>query len=330
MASANPYQKARLGLRAFKNMYITKKPLVVSFEVTHSCNCNCRHCDKGGIKPETNLLKPAEYAKKVKELKPPFVQISGGEPLLREDILDVVRSIRSVGTMPFIVFVTNAALLTEEKYLELKAAGVNRFSISLDFPDERHDEFRRHKGLFRHLEEIIPFLADTYNEDDIAMNCAITRANFRSLLEVAKLTTEWGIPVSYIAYSKLRTGDEDLFIYDKGEHKVLRKQIDDLIAWKVANKPKSTILNAVSTLNGTYKFFQNNGTPGCMAGERFLIVIPDGTLNACSMYPDKIYSSHDEMVQNFTVREKCADCYVAIRAYSGKSLTRMFLEMVGI
>lgn len=44
-------------------------------------------------------------------------------------------------------------------YLELRAAGVDQFSVSLDFPDERHDEFRLHPGLFKHLSEIVPRLA---------------------------------------------------------------------------------------------------------------------------------------------------------------------------
>jgi len=41
----------------------------------------------------------------------------------------------------------------------LRAAGVDQFSVSLDFPDERHDEFRLHPGLFKHLSEIVPRLA---------------------------------------------------------------------------------------------------------------------------------------------------------------------------
>ena len=88
MATASAYQKLRLGLRTLRNLTVSKKPLVVSFEVTHSCNCNCRHCDKGGLKKETDLMKPLDYLKRVKELKPPFIQLSGGEPFVREDIGD--------------------------------------------------------------------------------------------------------------------------------------------------------------------------------------------------------------------------------------------------
>jgi len=70
--------------------------------------------------------------------------------------------------------------------------------------------------------------------------------------------------------------------------------------------------------------------PGCMAAERFIIVRPDGYLNACSMFPERIFGTREEALDKFTERKKCADCYVALRAYSGKSLSTMFKEMVGL
>ncbi|GAH78040.1 unnamed protein product, partial [marine sediment metagenome] len=74
--------------------YVINRPLVVSFEVTLSCNCNCRHCDLGGIIKDEKQLKPDDYARLSRLLNPPVVQISGGEPLLRKDIVAVVKAIK--------------------------------------------------------------------------------------------------------------------------------------------------------------------------------------------------------------------------------------------
>ena len=42
--------------------FCTDRPLVVSFELTHSCTADCQHCDKGGIKPEpADLMRAADY-----------------------------------------------------------------------------------------------------------------------------------------------------------------------------------------------------------------------------------------------------------------------------
>ena len=66
--------------------------LTVSFEVTLSCNCNCEHCDLGGIKKGEKKIGPKNYGKIVRELKPLVVQLSGGEPLLRKDIFEIVKA----------------------------------------------------------------------------------------------------------------------------------------------------------------------------------------------------------------------------------------------
>ena len=53
-------------------------PVCLSFEVTHSCIADCKHCDKGGIKTEPKRMVPAEYRAYSKILKPGICQISGG------------------------------------------------------------------------------------------------------------------------------------------------------------------------------------------------------------------------------------------------------------
>ena len=128
--------------------YITNRPIVVSYEVTLSCNCNCRHCDLGGLIKDERQIKPEEYGDLTQRLKPLAAQISGGEPLLRKDIAAIVKAIKQAGAQ-YVILVTNGVLLNESNYLQLREAGVNQFSVSLDFPDERHDEFRRRPGLYK-------------------------------------------------------------------------------------------------------------------------------------------------------------------------------------
>ena len=80
--------------RGARNL-IAKKPLAISFEITHSCNANCSHCDKNGIIKNEKLASPEEFDKIYQELKPLDAQISGGEPLLREDCFEIIRRFRS-------------------------------------------------------------------------------------------------------------------------------------------------------------------------------------------------------------------------------------------
>ena len=302
----------------FQGLYdlLTQKPICVSFEVTHSCTGNCRHCDKGGIKKEENLLSPQQYGEILRQLNPPVVQLSGGEPLLRKDIVEIVRVMKQGGGLPFIILVTNGSLLTEKKYVELKEAGLDRVSVSLDFPDQRHNTFRRIPGLYQRLERLLPRLARKYNYDDIALNSAITQANLPELVALAKKAQQWGIKISYSAYSILRTGDRKYFISAEEDLQALRKGIKELIRLKMKDK---IILNAEKTLDDTYRFFRDGMIPHCQAGRRFLVVRPDGYLNPCSMFPEKKYVTQAEVLRHFTAQNKCGECYVAIRAYTEKS-----------
>ena len=314
MADLSLLQALKLGKRGICN-YITSRPLVVSYEVTLSCNCNCRHCDLGGIIKDEKQLQPEDYANLTRLLNPPVVQISGGEPLLRRDIVAVVEAIKQSNGLPYVILVTNGALLNESNYLQLREAGVNQFSVSLDFPDERHDEFRRRPGLYKRLERTLPELA-RFGYRDIILNTAITQANLRDVLDLAQKAMDWNVFISYSAYTALRTGAKDYCIDTEEDLKVLRKTISELIKLKKRSKH---ITNSKGILLDTLKFFEQGYMPNCKAGIRFLVVMPDGAFVPCSLHRSK-YSSQKEMIEDFSRTNQCSACYVAIRSYSERSL----------
>jgi MoaA/NifB/PqqE/SkfB family radical SAM enzyme len=293
--------------------YITKRPIVVSYEITLSCNCNCRHCDLGGFIKDEKQIKPEEYGELTRRLKPLAAQISGGEPLLRKDIAAIVKAIKQAG-VKYAILVTNGVLLNESNYLELREAGINQFSVSLDFPDERHDEFRRRPGLYKRLEQNLPQLAK-FGFRDIILNTAITKANLKEILPLAKKAYEWGVDISYSAYTALRTRNEDYCLNGREDLGILRQAISELIILK---KQGTYLANPELTLRDTLKFFEQGYMPNCKAGIRFLVVMPDGSLVPCSLRRTK-YATREEMVENFSRTNRCSSCYVAIRSYSEMS-----------
>jgi MoaA/NifB/PqqE/SkfB family radical SAM enzyme len=301
--------------------YITNRPLVISYEVTLSCNCNCLHCDLGGVRKDEEQLKPTDYADLTRLLNPPVVQISGGEPLLRKDIVAIAEAIKQ-STRPYLILVTNGVLLNESNYLQLYEAGVNQFSVSLDFPDERHDEFRRHPGLYTRLERVLPQLA-RLGHGNIILNTAITQANLREILVLARKAMEWGVAISYSAYTSLRTGNKDYCIDGEEDLKLLQQSINELTELRKRNHH---IANSEAVLLDTLKFFQQGYMPNCKAGIRFFVVMPDGSLIPCSLHRNR-YSSQKEMIQTFSRRNRCGACYVAIRSYSEPSLLRQLKDI---
>lgn len=305
--------------------WIAKRPIVVSFEVTDSCTCYCLHCDHGGPKNEDANLHPHEYRQYMEALRPCVVQVSGGEPLMRDDLVEIVREIKAGSQLPYTILVSNWSLMTEERYLALRAAGIDQFSVSLDFPDDRHDDFRVHPGLYKHLSAIVPRLA-RLGHDDIVLNSCITSANVAEIPAIAGRARDWGVNLCYSAYSPKRTGCRDYCLNTPDELRLLNEGLDLV---ELMRDETNWIVNSKSTLDATRRYFTEGGAPGCQAGLRFLVVRSDGQLQPCSMQFQKYpFEQRERMAREFTAHNTCGECYVSIRSYLDKSFTQLLGENV--
>ena len=300
--------------------YIMRYPTVVSLEMTHSCNCNCNHCNMGGKIPGEKLINAARYSELIKELKPIIVQISGGEPLLRDDLEDIVRAVKKQA--PYVIVVSNGWLLTRERYESLREAGIDQLSISLCLPDSRHDEWRGIKGLFEHLNKIIPELT-ALGHDDVVLNSAITHENLPHIMDLVAVAERWNSNISFSAYSTLRTGERKYTIETEEDLARLRSELDKLKEYSRSHCGR--IMNEDFNIEGTYSFFEKGEMPNCTAGLRFMVVTPQGELKPCSMH-DKTYDSLRQMQKEFIPTNKCGGCYVSIRSYLDRSLPTLIRD----
>jgi MoaA/NifB/PqqE/SkfB family radical SAM enzyme len=301
------------------------RPIVVSFEVTDACTCYCKHCDHGGPRDESRNLKSADYRRYMEALRPCVVQVSGGEPLMRDDVVEIVRNIKSGRGVPYTILVSNWSLMTEEKYLQLQEAGVDQFSVSLDFPDDRHDNFRGYPGLYSHLQDLVPRLA-ALGHDNIVLNSCITSENVAEINRLADKAREWGVNLCYSSYSARRTGCRDYSLTTPDQLALLNRELDQV---ETRRDQTNWIVNAPSTLDATRRFFERGGIPGCKAGHRFLVVTSDGWLQPCSMVFKRYrLEEHARMVDEFTTTNTCDECYVSVRSYLDKTFPQLLWENV--
>ena len=122
--------------------------MIVSWNTTNACNMYCDHCYRdAGCKAEEELS-TAEAKTLLEQIARAGFKImifSGGEPLMRPDIVELVAYAASLGPRP--VFGTNGTLITLEMAQKLKAAGAMGMGISLDSMDrEKHNKFRKFPG----------------------------------------------------------------------------------------------------------------------------------------------------------------------------------------
>jgi len=244
---------------------------------------------------------------------------------MRSDVAEIVRNIKHQGGVPYTILVSNWSEMTLDRYRELHAAGVDQFSVSLDFPDARHDDFRVYPGLYSHLSDLVPQCA-ALGYDDIVLNSCITSENVGEIQAMADKAREWGVNICYSAYSSRRTGCRDYFLNSKPQLEELARGLD---AVERRRNGTGWIVNSPSTLEATRRYFENGGTPGCKAGLRFLVVTAQGQLQPCSMqfqrYP---LEQRERMIREFTRSNTCDQCYVSIRSYLDKSFPRLLWENV--
>jgi AdoMet-dependent heme synthase len=141
------------------------RPYVVSWNLTYRCNLACEHCylDAGGT-PQVGTENFADRSElgtdecfrvidEIAAFAPECLTIlTGGEPLLRRDILEIVRRASERGL--WVVVGTNGVRITENLAQRLAEAGARGLSISLDALDpDRHDRFRKVRGAWRNTVE---------------------------------------------------------------------------------------------------------------------------------------------------------------------------------
>jgi radical SAM protein with 4Fe4S-binding SPASM domain len=183
-------------------------PHVIAWNLTRRCNLECAHCyiSAGPEETATGELSTAEclrIAAEILALNPaPMFILSGGEPLLREDLAVIAGYASSRGAT--VVVGTNGTLLTEPRIAELKSAGVTGFAISVDSLDQRqHDNFRRGKGALAATTAAIERLRS--QRMDFIVQTTVTKGNRAELPQLIGWAAEQGA-VSFNAYFLVPTG----------------------------------------------------------------------------------------------------------------------------
>jgi putative heme d1 biosynthesis radical SAM protein NirJ1 len=123
---------------------------VVVWNTTRTCNLKCIHCysnsESKKYEGELDAGEALRFIDHLAEFNVPVILFSGGEPLLREDLIELVTYAKRKGVRATIS--TNGTLLSREKTAVLKSLGVGYIGVSLDGIGENNDRFRGREGAF--------------------------------------------------------------------------------------------------------------------------------------------------------------------------------------
>lgn len=169
-----------------------KKPIVV-WNITQRCNLKCKHCYAAGVADISQELTHEEALRAIDGFAAfgcPVLLFSGGEPFIREDILELATYARQKGLR--VVFSTNGTCITEEIAKKIAAIGVSYVGISIDGVRETHDAFRGVPGAYERSLAAIRYCREAGVK--VGLRVTLTRANVKEIPSIFQLMREENIP----------------------------------------------------------------------------------------------------------------------------------------
>ena len=292
------------------------------WECTLHCNLNCRHC--GSDCKAVSLVKDMpledfvpvldELAEKM-DASDVMVVTTGGEPLIRKDILDIGRAIRVRGFLWGMV--SNGMLLTEDMFGKLTEAGLQSLSLSIDGFEEEHNWMRGNPDSFERVVSSIRMLAGSRITWDV-ITC-VNQRNINSLPAFHDFLYSIGVRhwrIFTVFPAGRAVGDVEMKLSPKD----MRRVMDFIVA--VRKYGKIDLEYSCEGFLGEYEYKVRKERFSCISGVHVASIRSNGDISGClsmrnnytqgNIYKDSFVDVWHNRFQKFRDREwmkkvECAD-----------------------
>ena len=271
------------------------RPSLVSWNITRQCNLTCAHCYRDAReRADPQELTTAEGVTLIGEVAEAGFRVlilSGGEPLMRGDLCDLIAAAKERGLRP--VLGSNGTLITESAAGKLREVGLARAGISLDSADrEYHNALRGSPTAWQ--EAVAGMKACRAVGLPFQINTTVTRQNQDQVLAITDAAIELGA-VGHHVFFLVPTGRgkdiaDDMVqaaLYEKLLEALLLKQKDVSIEIKPTCAPQFVrIAERVGV--------QTRFSMGCLAARTYCVITPTGEVQPCPYLPVAAGNVHDE------------------------------------
>ena len=287
--------------------------MLISWNTTSRCNLFCRHCyresgpgaDSSG---ELSTREGRDLIAAVARAGFRLLILSGGEPLLREDILDLVAAAREAGLVP--AMGTNGTLLTADVARALASAGLRGVAVSVDSLDrDYHDDFRGMKGAYGLTQRgIANALASGLR---VQINLTLTDRNLDQFDAMVDHYEALGVQAVHPFFlvptgRALSMADGELAsdAYFAMIRKILARQRTTTVELKPTCAPQ--FMPMAREMGLPQRFSR-----GCLAGVSYCCILPRGQVHVCPYLPveagDVRNAPFDEIWERSEVFRKLRD-----------------------
>jgi radical SAM protein with 4Fe4S-binding SPASM domain len=263
-------------------------PLVLSWNLTRKCNLKCSHCYINAttqqLKNELTTEEGKNLIDQICEVSRPLLILSGGEPLLRQDVFELIRYGAAKGLKMGLG--SNGSLIDGTAAARLKDAGIQTVSISLDsnIPGQ-HDAFRGVAGSWEKAVKAIKALRESGVL--VQMNTTVTQQNYDQIDDLMSLAEELEVE-NFHLFFLVPTG-RGVKIADISPDKY-----EDMIKTTFAKTTRHTLNVRPSCAPQFMRIAKDMGLDmrrwirGCIAGLYYCRVYPNGDITACPYLPIKL------------------------------------------
>lgn len=291
--------------------------MLVSWNTTNQCNLYCEHCyrDAGSVmQSELNTDEARQLIKDIKKAGFKIMIFSGGEPLMRPDIYELISFASSQGLRA--VLGSNGTLIDSEAAQKLKAAGIMAAGISLDSLDEnKHDSFR---GLPQASEMTLEGIRNLRAAGiPYQIHTTVMEWNSEELEAITDFAIEIGAMAHHVFFLVPTGRGADI------EQEALRvAQYEKTIA-RLMNKQKTVPIEIKPTCAPQFiRVADKKGIPlrfsrGCLAGISYCIINPRGDVQPCA-YLDMPLANVRETPFDVIWRDNTMFKTLRTLAYEGK------------
>jgi MoaA/NifB/PqqE/SkfB family radical SAM enzyme len=284
---------------------VRRRPLLVHFEVTLRCNARCGFCDYWKTPVSEKANETEGFVNAARFFNPMLVTFTGGEPLLRRDLEEIVRAVHDSIRLKYITLITHGGMLTAERARSLWSAGVSQFNISLDYVDGRHDEARGIPGLTAKILGTVAAMRAS-GIDAIRFNTVIKRDNLEQLLPLVELARELRIGVNFSVYTDFKNGNRDLLVQN-GQVARASEVVHALRTYK--RRHRGVITNSDYYLEQIPRYLRGELREPCRSGIRTIHIDPSGRVRRCPDFPTDFHWTAYRAYEPID----CNRCYYACR-----------------
>ncbi len=282
--------KASIMTRIFRHTF----PVAMTFAVTYECQCNCVHCSAGRhLRNDLQELSTKEAKALIDQsqnLGVAIIAFTGGEPLLRDDIYELISYVDKRKAIP--ILFTNGLLLSEENVKKLVDAGLYSLFVSIDSPiPEEHDKLRGMPSLFESAIQGIKRMQSKggfVGISSYATRSATQKGTYRKLYSLAR---ELGVE-NLILFDAVPTGNklnDTSEMLTPDQHEEIRKFSSNI--FKHQRVPQ---FNSQSWQNSIEGYL---GGIGCLAVNLQYYVSAYGEVSPCDFTPLSFGNVRDKSIK---------------------------------